>query len=299
MNNPKFPPYLALTIAVIAVSFSAIFIRFCIAPPLIIAFYRLFFSSLCLLPFAAVQNKKLFPPVTKNEFGYCFLSGLFLALHFSFWITSLQMTTIASATILCATQPLFGSFLGWLILREPLSRLDIFSLLISFAGMMIIGHGDFHLGNKEILGDVFATVSGALAAAYFLVGRNIRKSVNLTNYITLAYSSSSVCLAIFALLLRNSFTPYSSHTFFWFIMLALVPTIIGHSLFNWSLKYVSTHKVGMTIFAEPLGAIILAFFIFAEIPPLTMYIGGILILIGLYLALVHPKPDPESSEILA
>ena len=233
-----------------------------------------------------------------TEFRSCGLSGLFLGLHFACWITSVQWTSIASATILCATQPLFVSFLGWLILREPLTKLDIVALTLSFLGIIVIGNGDFQIGRTAIIGDAFALLAGLLAAAYFLMGRNVRKSVNLTNYVTVVYSVATVCLAMLSICMRNSFLTYSPNTYFWMFMLALVCTIIGHSLFNFSLKYLSAHKVGMTIFAEPVGAIILAYFIFHEIPALTIYVGGIMILIGLYLALKPAKIDPESTEIL-
>ena len=82
-------------------------------------------------------------------------------------------------------------------------------------------------------------------------------------------------------------------------MLTLVPTMIGHSLYNWSLGYLPAHKVGMTIFAEPLGASILAYFIFNEVPPWTTYLGGVLVLLGIYLSIFSPRIEPETTDILA
>jgi drug/metabolite transporter (DMT)-like permease len=229
---------------------------------------------------------------------YCGLSGLFLALHFAFWITSLQLTSVASSTILVATQPLFTSLLAWLILKENIRARDIIALVISFLGVVIIGRGDFQIGKNGTLGDIMAIIAGAFAGSYFLAGRKVRKTLDITNYVTVCYSTAAIILGFIALLANNSFTGYSGNTFFWLFILALIPTIIGHSLFNWALKYVSTHKVGMTIFIEPIGAGVLAYFIFAEKPGISTYIGGIFILLGLYLTFTPPSVEPETAEIL-
>ena len=192
--------------------------------------------------------------------------GLFLALHFATWIKCLSYTKIASAAILSGTQPLFVSFFGWLLLKEKLKSMDTLGLIIAFAGGIVISGGDWQLGGKELMGDIMAIISGMFAAGYFLVGRKIRKNIEITNYLGLLYTSAAFWLALLSLSVHNSFYPYPKDVFFWIFMLAIFPTLMGHSLYNWSLKYLSAHRVGMATFIEPLLTSFQAFIFFSEIP---------------------------------
>jgi drug/metabolite transporter (DMT)-like permease len=127
-------------------------------------------------------------------------------------------------------------------------------------------------------------LAGAVAAgSYMLCGRIVRQRMNLLPYIFFVYLLATLVLGILCVLHGESLYPYPKMTFLWFVLLALVPTIVGHTLYNWTLKYLKAHLVATTILGEPVGSTILAFLIFAEVPPAWTYAGAILIFVGVFL----------------
>ena len=252
---------------------------------------------MCIL--AAYNNRSWKLVIQKKDIPYSLLAGFFLALHFATWTTSLSYTTISSAAILSSTQPLYISFFGWLLLKESISPREIIALLISFAGAIILGGGDMQLGSRAIWGDLLAMMSGAFSAGYFLAGRKLRIHIELTNYLTVVYTSAAICLGIMALLVKNPFAPYPGSVWFWLLMLIIFPTMTGHSMYNWALKYFSAHKVGMASFIEPVFTSLLAYLIFKEAPALGTYLGGLLIFTGLYISMFTGNaPVKETTGLL-
>ena len=119
---------------------------------------------------------------------------------------------------------------------------------------------------------------------YLLVGRRLRQRLSLLPYVSLTYSAAAAVTLLLCLLTRQRFTGYSSTTYLMFILLALLPQVIGHSAFNWALGYLSAPFVSVTILGEPVGATILAYLILKEVPTVLKIAGGAMILLGIYLA---------------
>jgi len=281
--------YLILFFAVASVSWASIFIKLSDAHSLIIAFYRMGLASLILFPLFIKGGFKDFKVLTKKDFLLCFLSGIFLGLHFATWISSLAYTSVSSSVVIVATQPVFVALFTPMILKEKVDLWVFLAILVALSGTIIIAGGDIKIGEDNLKGDLLSLIGAVMAALYLTIGRGIRKKLNLLPYIFLVYSISTVVIFISCLLAKLNFSPLSWKNFILFLLLALIPTLLGHTLYNYILKFVKAHLVGMTILGEPLGATFLAFLIFKEIPAYTIYLGGILIFIGIWIAVWREK----------
>jgi len=272
-------------LGVISVSFAAIFIRMADAPALAIAFYRMGLSSIMLFPVMFIHREKL-RNLDAKVIWLSLAAGFFLALHFAFWVQAFTYTSVASAVVFVATQPLFVTVMGLLFLGEKIKRLFILGLLLSVAGGFLIGWGDLTMGEPEaIRGNILALLGAIFVAIYFVLGSRVRATLGLLPYIFMAYSTAAIFLLGFCFLWRVPLFGYSQATYGYFFLLALIPTIVGHSSLNWSLKYLPASFVALSILGEPVGATVFAFFILGEIPHYLTFFGGALILVGIYLAL--------------
>jgi len=276
---------IVLLAGVTAVSFAAIFIRLSTAPPLIISFYRMFFSSILILFYFIYRGdfgaelKKL----TMRDFLLLALGGLFLSFHFAFWVTSLNHTSVASSVVLVTTQPIFIVLIESLFLGKRPRREFLVGLVIAAIGSFLIGFGDFHGTQFGIIGDIYALLGAVMAAGYFLIGGEVRRRISLLPYIFVVYGFSSVFLLVFCLIGDYSLVNYSPYNFSLFLLLALIPTLIGHTSFNWLLSKVKASMVGVTILGEPIGSSLLAMVFFDEYPSYWVLAGGSFVLFSIYL----------------
>ena len=275
--------FILLPLGIIAVSTASIFIKLCDAPALIIATYRMVLASLILLPFAAYR--KIWSGWRGSDLRWLVLSGLFLSLHFAFWIASLKYTSVASSVVLVTTHPIFVGMGAWLFLKERLGLNLILGILLSVLGSGLIGYGDMTLSSDALMGDGLALLGAVTASGYFLVGRKMRRTQDLFSYIFPVYSTAGLGLIIFSLFLQKPFFGYSSPTYIFLLLLAIVPQLIGHTTFNWALKYLPASMVAITILGEPIGSTILAYFILGEGLTTWKVLGGISIFIGILIAL--------------
>ena len=283
VNSMMIPLLIFLPIGMIAVSTASIFIKLCEAPSLIIATYRMIFASLLLLPFASHQ--KTWRSWNRKEIGWLILSGFFLSLHFASWITSLKYTSVASSVVLVTTHPIFVGLGAWLFLKEPLGLHLILGILLSVLGSGLISYGDMTLSKEALMGDGLALIGAMTASGYFLVGRKMRRNQDLLSYIFPVYSTAGLALVLFSLLFQNPFFGYTTTTYLFMFLLALVPQLIGHTTFNWALRYLPASMVSITILGEPIGSTLLAYFILGEkLTPLKI-LGGISIFAGILIAL--------------
>lgn len=275
--------YIFLPIGIIAISTASIFIKLCDAPVLIIATYRLMLASLILSPLACY--KKTWRGWERNALGWLLLSGLLLSLHFALWITSLKYTSVASSVVLVTTHPIFVGIGSWLLLKERMGMGLVLGIALSVLGSGLISYGDTGLSKEALMGDGFALLGAIAASGYLLVGRKMRKDQGLFSYIFPVYSTAGLILILLSLIFRQPFYGYSASTYFYLFLLALVPQLIGHTTFNWALKYLPASIVAVAILGEPIGSTILAFFILGEGLTVWKILGGISIFAGILMAL--------------
>ncbi|MGM9950392.1 MAG: DMT family transporter [Lysinibacillus sp.] len=289
MFNEKVGPYMAIIIGVASVSMSAIFVKLANAESAVIAFYRMFFSVLIMSPIFFLKYRSELKQLHKKDWAYSIIAGIFLAFHFILWFESLNYTSVASSTVLVTLQPLFAFVGTYIFFKEKVSLQSIVAGGVAIVGSFLIGWGDFRISGSALYGDVLALVACALITGYLLFGQDVRKRLSLITYTMVVYSVSTVCLFFYVLIMGQSFGPYETSDWFWFIMLALVPNLLGHTLFNWALKWVSTNTISVAILFEPVGAAVLAYFIFAEKLVLSQIVGGLIIVAGIGLFIVDIK----------
>jgi drug/metabolite transporter (DMT)-like permease len=284
MRVPPFNPYIAVVIGVISVSTSAILVKLVgNAPAAIIAFYRLFFSVVLMAPIILFKYRHEFKAIEKRDWILSILAGVFLAFHFILWFESLNYTSVASSVVLVTLQPIFA-FLGtYLFFKERFTPGAIISMVIALLGSVIISWGDFQISGLALFGDILAFIGAIAITAYFLLGQNARKRLSLMTYTFVVYGVSSITLFIYNVLASNNFTDYPVDYWIIFLALAIFPTFLGHSLFNWAIKWLSTSTISMAIVFEPIGASILAYFILDEKITWSQWLGGTIVIFGLFL----------------
>ncbi len=240
-------PIIILTIGIFGVSTGAIFARLADAPALVTAAYRLGLAALILVPLAAWKARAELRNLSVREYKLAVLSGFFLALHFASWISSLDYTAIANSVVLVNTIPLWVGLLTPLIAKDRLTRATITSIIVSVVGGGIIGFGDFATGGQALLGDILAVIGAICAAVYLLLGRNLRPRLSLLSYVAICYGSAALFLWLAVIALQLPVRGYDTQTITAFWAMALVSQIIGHSSYNWALKWFSTGFVAVAL----------------------------------------------------
>ncbi|HXE97275.1 MAG TPA: DMT family transporter [Dongiaceae bacterium] len=282
-NKPIVNPYLAVLVGVFAVSFSALFVRLTTAPALIIATYRLLFTFLFLAPYALLRNRTDLFSISWRQRGLAAGSGLCLALHLVTWFISLRYTSVASSVVLVTTQPVFVVIGSWIFFRERVSRLALWGGVLAMVGSFIIGAADFQIGREAFWGDLLALAAAVFVSGYLLIGRRLRGTVALPVYTFYTYGSSALALIIASVATGTPFAPYPARDWILFLALAIVCTVIGHTVFNWVLRYVQASVVSVSVLGEPLGAILWASIFLREFPSLRQAIGACFIFGGLFI----------------
>ncbi len=290
----------AIVIAILAVSTASIFVRFAQreAPSIVIAALRLGFAVVAIAPFAIIRYRSELRKLSRHELLLAALSGGFLAVHFAAWITSLEYTSIVSSVVLVSTGPLWVALFSPLFLKEPLTRPVLIGMLLALLGGTVIALGDScqishglvcpsfsgFLRGDALLGNFLALVGAWALAGYLMIGRSLRSGMSLLPYIFMVYGVAAV--ALFAAMFASGQRPtgFSGMTYTWIVLLALIPQLIGHSTFNWILRFVPVTLVAITTLGEPVGSAVLAYFILKEIPASLTIGGGLLILMGIYIS---------------
>lgn len=289
MEKPPLHPYIPIIIGVISISLSAILVKLANADAGVIAFYRMLFSVLIMSPVFLWKYMHEIKLLTKRDWFFSSIAGIFLAFHFILWFESLHYTSVASSTVLVTLQPLFAFIGTYLLFKEHLPLKTIISGLIAIVGSILISWGDFKVSGTALYGDILALIACALVTGYLLFGQDVRQRISLITYTMVVYTSSTLCLFFYVLIKGESFGPYPLIDWVWFLLLAIIPNLLGHTLFNWALKWVSTNVISVAVLFEPIGAAILAFFIFEEHLISTQILGGIIVVIGILLSIIDFK----------
>lgn len=284
MRMPPFNPYFAVVIGVIAVSTSAVLVKLAgSAPASITANYRLLFAVIIMSPIILLYYRNELKQVQKKDWILAIFAGIFLAFHFILWFASLNYTSVASSVVLVTLQPIFA-FLGtYLFFKERFTAGAVISMVIALLGSVIISWSDFQISGLAFFGDILALLGAIMITSYFLMGQNVRRRLSLMTYTFLVYGVSTVTLFIYNVSLGYSFVGYPTSYWWIFLALAIVPTFLGHTMFNWALKWLSTSTISMAIVFEPIGASLLAYLVLGEEVTWSQFLGGTIVMFGLFL----------------
>lgn len=289
MERPPIHPYIPIIIGVISVSLSAIFVKLSSADAGVIAFYRMLFSILIMLPWFLMKYSNEIKMLLKRDWIFSSIAGVFLSFHFILWFESLNYTSVASSTVLVTMQPLFAFIGTYLFFKEKITLQTFIAGGIAIIGSVLISWGDFQISGTALYGDILALIACALITGYLLFGQDVRKRLSLVTYTMVVYSVSTITLFFYIIIKGESFGPYPAIDWMWFILLAIIPNLLGHNLFNWALKWTSTNVISIAILFEPVGAALLAIFIFNEYLTVSQIVGGLVVILGIMLFVVDLK----------
>lgn len=290
------PPTHARVLAVLAagvlvMSTASILIRWLQTagvPSLSIAAWRLALAALILAPLVLARHRAELARLGKREWLLAGAAGAFLAAHFAAWILSLEYTSVASSVALVTTNPIWIGIASWLLFRERLGRLMLVAIGLAIAGSAVVfladGGEPAAGGSAPVLGNTLAVVGSLTICGYLLIGRGLRRSISLVPYVGVVYAAAAICLVVLALASGAPLGGFARESWLMLAALAVGPQLLGHSSFNWALKYLSATLIALAILGEPVGSTVLAWWLLGE-PVGAVKLGGMaLLLVGIYLA---------------
>jgi drug/metabolite transporter (DMT)-like permease len=300
-SKRSFPPILILAVGILAVSTASLLIRFAQveAPSLVIAAGRMLVATVVIAPVAITWHRDELKSLSQKQWLLLVLGGVFLGFHFATWITSLEFTSVASSVVLVTTAPLWVAVFAPLFLKEKITRNLLVGLGIALLGSAIVtlsSNCSFEdrqvsctaiamaFQGRAFLGNGLALLGAFLSAGYLMVGRVSRGNLSLPAYAFVVYGVAAAVLALMVFLMRQPVTGFHPQVYLWLVALGLIPQLVGHSSFNWALKYLPATYVSIALLGEPIGTVILAYLFLAEAPSLLEVAGGGMILVGIVIS---------------
>jgi drug/metabolite transporter (DMT)-like permease len=254
-------------------------------PPALLASARLLGATVVLLPFWWNEFRKRSPRAFWASVRPSLLPGLFLGLHFISWNTGARATLAGNATLVVNTVPLVMPFLAWTFLRESPTKREITGTAIAFLGMIVLAWGDYHFSPEHLVGDGLCFLSMLAYALYMLLARKRATSGTLLTYLTPLYASAGVVCLAWALVLEQPFHPVGGVDLLLIAGLVFGPTLLGHSIANWSMTVLRAQTVSLVNLTQFAFAGLLAFFLFGEVPGPVFVATAVLVVMGAGVAL--------------
>jgi drug/metabolite transporter (DMT)-like permease len=297
-------PYIVLAAGVLIASTAAIMITALIdqgVAPITVAAGRIGFAALILTPITLARAHGEVRRIGRRDWFAAIVAGVFLAIHFAAWITSLAYTSVASSTALVTTNPVFVALATSFVFRERLPLGTWVGVLITVGGSMLIAISDSAGGggSNPLYGDALALLGAVTVSGYFLIGRTLRVRISILPYIWIVYGTAALVLLLMNSVSGQSLRGLSPLAYGLMLALAIGPQLLGHTAFNWSIKYLSATLVTVGILGEPIGSAILAFVILRQpVQPLQV-LGGATLLVGIAVAALAERRALSSAALHA
>jgi len=282
-QKPPVAPAIPLLVGMIAISFAPILVRYSSAPVSVQGMWRMLFTLVLMLPFAGGERLRAFRAIKPSDWWLLLAAGFFLALHFLLWMASLDYTSIASSTLILSLEPVFVMIGAFFLFKDRLARKAIVGLAAALIGIAIVGAGDSGLSGDAITGDLLSLLGTLAVAINMLLAKRILERVPSFQYSLIVFAVTAVCFFLYNLATGTDMTDYPSRDWLAFAGLAVIPTVLGHMIFNWLLRYVKPATISMSVLAEPVGASILGLFLFGEAIGVWQVTGGAFVIAGLTL----------------
>ena len=278
-----------LIVGLLAISTSPVIARLLpLVPAAVIAFWRMATASAMLWSYSSIRPQESIEP---KNIRLILAAGFLLAMHFVFWFSALKLTSIANTTVLGIVAPAFTLLFERVWYKRKLSRITITALSIILVGGIIVQGEDLGSMGGAGLGNIMAILSAIFLGSVFLIGAKVRKNTPVITYTRMVYTVSAIVLLVSSLVLDNQIIGYTINNYFWLLMLGLIPTLIGHTAFSYSIKFVSPTVIATFPLGEPLIASYLAWLLFAEKVPFYVVGGGLVIFIGLIMLIMNKQSE--------
>ncbi|MEK5479656.1 DMT family transporter [Paenibacillus sp. FSL R5-0407] len=285
-------------IGIIAISFSSIFVRWSNAEISIVAMYRLYLTNLLMLPLAWKYRGEMLS-LTSRQWRGLLLSGAMLGLHFLLWMSSLRLTTVASSTVILTLEPILVMLGSFLLFGVKINRPMLAGMGVALAGSVAIGSGDFKLSGTALQGDLLSLLGTIAVAVHMLAGKQLLKNMSAFVYNFWVFFIAATMLAGYNAVRGFAFTGYAPREWGIYLLLAIVPTLFGHYLFNWLMKFISASAVSMAVLGEPVFASLLAWLLLKESLTGVQLVAGVAILGGVWIFIRYGKETSEAEPELS
>ncbi len=278
--------YLFLCVGLIAASQSGNIIRLGDAHPVALTAWRLVLAVLILAPLAGKELGRL-KSLKRKDLFLLSLAGLILSLHFFAWIAAVQHTTVANAAVFFSFNPVITAAAAFFFFKERMGfRLGL-SIALGIGGVAVIGGGDLSFNRECLPGDGLALLSALLFSAYFLLGKRLRRCLPTGAYVTAVYGTAALVSSLVLVFLELPVFDYTPRTWLCFALLALLPTVLGHTSFNNALQYIDAGKISTATLSEPLLAGLVAYFAWGEDVTVQTAIGYFFISLSVLVLMSH------------
>ncbi len=261
----------------VSISSASILVLISSAPGSVCAFWRLLISSLILLPIF-FRNKQ------RISLVYSVLAGLFLSFHFILWMESLYMIPVVISTVLVVSYPFYNLVIDYFVFKEKISKTQIAGLIIGFLSLLAFYNPNIG-GNLNRIGLVYAGLAGFFISIYFSIGRYLRHyiGINTPSYVLPTYLSAALFALIYNLIHNIDLLNYPIRSYTAFILLAIIPMIGGHTLMNYLLGKLKTSTITSIALAEPIGAGLLAYFLFGQVISVNQVFLAIIVMMCVFI----------------
>ena len=284
---------LIIILAVFSASFSAVFSRLANAPQIVIVIYRMLISVLILSVWVLLKYRDELRRISRRQLYLCMLAGVFLGLHFVSYFEGLALTSIASATVLVDSEVFFVAIGGMLLFGERNSFAAWTGILLAFAGCVVVVSGD--AGGGSLRGDLLALAGALFTACYTMIGSRVRKGISTNVYTWIVYCFAGITAAVMAIIKRVPVFGYAPVNLACGLGLAVMGTLLGHSVFSWGLRYEKAAFISIAKLLEPVFAVILGIFFFREMPGLRSLAGGLMVIAGILLFTACSEKQKQGS----
>jgi len=281
-----------MLVAILAVSTSGPLMAATAAPALAIAFWRNGFATAVLVPWTLTRHRDELRSLRPRERRLALAAGCFLALHFATWVPSLTFTTVASATALVATQPVWAALIAhWSGSR--IASLAWVGIVLAVVGAAVLTGADLHASGRALGGDVLAVVGAMSAAGYVVAGAAVRRHVSTATYTTVCYATTALLLLVVCLVAGKDLAGYPASAWWKLVAVTAGAQFLGHSLFNRVLRRVSPTMMSLAILFEVPGASLLAAVWLHQTPRATAVPGLLLLLAGIAVVIAARQRGAE------
>ena len=276
---------LLLILGVICCSSSVIFIKLSTEHPILLAAYRLLIAAVALTP-VFVRNAKNY---SFKQIRPAILPGIVIGIHFISWNMGARMTLAANASLIVSIVPIVMPLFLFILLRELTYRQEIIGTAVAIAGIALLGSIDIHLSRTTFLGDLICFIAMILFAYYLALARKNRDYENIWLYIVPVYYIAGILCFIITLFFENPIKMYTTENILYILGLGIVPTVIGHSIFNYSMQHIRGQVVSIAIMSQFVFGGVMGFLFLGEVPHPFFYIASILLIGGAVISLKSQK----------
>lgn len=278
----------ALAVAVTAVSSSGPLVVFAAVPALAVAFWRNALAAGLLWPVTAIRHRDELATLGAAGTARSVVAGLALAVHFGTWMSALTLTSVATATALVCTQPVWAGLLAALLGR-PLPRRSWLGIAVAVGGAALATGADLTISDRAVLGDLLALAGGIAGAVYVTLGQRVRQHVSTTTYTAVCYGTCAVALLAACLIAGVPLSGYPATSWLAIGLLTAGPQFLGHSLFNVTLRRLSATVVSVIALLEVPGAAMIAFLLVGQVPAAVTVPGMAILVAGVAVAVGGPR----------